>query len=86
MLLGAGVMLHSCGEAEAEPQADPTEVQRFLSNLESAHLDSPVAEDDDQTRDGGERSIRNFVEGAATRAPSNSTINRLETVVVGRLG
>lgn len=82
-LVGAGLMLHSCGEAEAEPKADPREVQLFLSQMENGERAS-VAEEEAQDGDG--KRLRNIVQDAATRAPSDAMVNRIETVVAGRLG
>lgn len=72
------------GKAEAEPQADPQAVQLYLAQLEAsqAALD-PGAE---EKRPGADKNLHKFVEGAATRAPSDAFINRIENVVVGGQG
>jgi hypothetical protein len=72
-------LLHSCGRAEAGPQPDPAEVQRFLARMDAEQFAAGEA----QRKKGHEKRIKNLVEGAMTRAPSDSVINKLETVVVG---
>lgn len=80
---GSAVMLHACGRAEAEPKPDPAEVQLFLAELEQRE----AAAGAEAGRKAGEaKRIRNIVEGAAKRAPSESMVNRLETMVSKRLG
>lgn len=85
-LIGAGLMLHSCGDTRAEPRADPEEVRSFLTQMEASHRASSIDGEEGEARDGSGKRLRNFVEGAATRAPSDATVNRIETVVAGRLG
>lgn len=82
MIAGA-VLLHSCGDAEPEPQADPAEVQRFLAQIEAEHQS---AEGEADRKKGYEKRLRNLVEGAAIRSPSEASINKIETVVAGSLG
>lgn len=84
-LLGVGLMLHSCGEEEPVPEADPAAVQRFLAQLEASETVAGV-DAEEKEKDGSEKRIINLVEDAAERAPSEATINRIETVVAGRLG
>lgn len=80
--VGAAFALHACTDVEAQPRPDPAEVQRFLDQLEAT---GGFASGEAQRKDGSARSIRRLVEGAAVRAPSTPTINRLETVVASRL-
>ncbi len=74
--------LHACGRAEAEPQADPVQVQAYLDKVEA---EQQLLAGEARATNPKDRTIRNLVEGAATRAPSEAAINRLETVVVGKL-
>jgi hypothetical protein len=76
---GAALMLHSCGKAEAEQKADPVAVQRYLDQIE-ADEQMILGE---KKKAGPEKRIKSLVEGAATRAPSEATLNKLETVVSG---
>ena len=77
-----GLALHACGRAEAEPQADPAQVQAYLAQIEA---EERLITGEAKRKQAHERTIRNFVEGAATRAPSDAAINRLETVVAANL-
>lgn len=73
--------LDAFGRAEAEPQPDPREVQAYLAKIDS---DAAAAERArDHRKASAEKRIRNFVEGAATRAPSDALLNRIETAVAG---
>ncbi len=75
--------LHACGRAEAEPQADPVQVQAFLDQVEA---EQRLIAGEARARSPADKTIRNLVEGATVRAPSEAAINRLETAVVGKLG
>lgn len=79
---GATLILHGCGEAEADPKADPAEVQRYLAQIEA---DERLIAGEAKRKEGHEKRLRQMVEGAATRAPSDASINRIETVVAGNL-
>lgn len=74
--------LHACGTAEAEPRADPAKVQAYLEQVEA---EERLIAGEAERKEAHERTIRNMVEGAAVRAPSEAAINRLETVVIGTL-
>lgn len=83
ILLGGALALHSCGDTEPVPTADPAEVERFLATMEASQ--PAFAAGDQDERDGDGKQLRNFVEGAAVRAPSVATVDRIETVVARRL-
>lgn len=74
--------LHACSRAEAEPQADPAQVEAYLSQIEA---EEALISGEAKPKRAQERTIRNLVEGAVTRAPSDAAINRLETVVIRKL-
>lgn len=78
---GAALMLHSCGKAEAEQKADPVVVQHYLEQLQA---DEQMISGE-KPKAGHKKRIKSLVEGAATRAPSDATLNKLETVVAGNL-
>ncbi|HEX8215685.1 MAG TPA: hypothetical protein VF582_09490 [Allosphingosinicella sp.] len=71
--------LHACGRAEAEPQADPVQVQAYLDQVEA---EERLISGEDKLKRAQGKAIRNLVEGAAVRAPSEAAINRLESAVV----
>ena len=79
---GAGALvLHACGKAEAEPKADPAEVQAYLKQLEAEErliVGDPKPKKPSKT-------IVNLVQGAAVRAPSEASLNRIETAVAANL-
>ncbi|MBA3676727.1 MAG: hypothetical protein H0W74_04910 [Sphingosinicella sp.] len=77
---GAALALYSCGEAEAEPKADPAQVQLYLEQIDA---DERLISGEAKRKEGHEKRIRQLVEGAATRAPSDASINKIETVVAG---
>ena len=80
---GAGaITLHACSRAEAEPTPDPAQVQAYLSQIEA---EEALISGEAKPKQAQERTIRNLVEGAVVRAPSDAAINRLETVVVRKL-
>lgn len=81
-IAGLGFLLHSCTEAEAEPQPDPKAVQRFLAQMEA---DEQLISGEARKKKGYEKRIRSLVESAAVRAPSDASLNRLETAVAGAL-
>lgn len=82
VVAGASALaLHACGRAEAEPQADPAQVQAYLDQLQAEErLITGEAKPNKQGR-----TIVNMVQGAAVRAPSEASINRIETAVAARL-
>jgi hypothetical protein len=80
VVAGAALMLYSCGQAEADPQADPAEVQRYLDQIEA---DQRLISGEAKPKAGHEKRIKNLVEGAVTRAPSDAALNRLEAAVAG---
>lgn len=83
ILAGATALaLHACGRAEAEPKADPAQVKAYLEQVEA---EERLITGEAKPKQASERTIRNLVEGAAVRAPSEAAINRLETVVVAKL-
>ncbi len=72
---------------EEPAQADPVEVQRFLTQLEAEQLamTMPARDKASGERSGGTtKRIKNIVESAAKRAPSTGMLNKIETAVVGR--
>ncbi len=75
--------LHACGRAEAEPQADPVAVQAYLDQVEA---EQRLVAGEARATNPADKTIRNLVESATVRAPSEASINRLETAVAGRLG
>jgi len=77
---GLALMLHSCGEAEAEPQPDPAEVQRFLAEIEA---DEQLISGEAKRKPGHEKRILNIVQGATVRTPSDASINRLGSTLAG---
>lgn len=79
----AAFALHAGGRAEAEPQADPVAVQAYLDQIDA---EQRLISGEAQATNPADKTIRNLVEGAAVRAPSDASINRLETAVAGRLG
>lgn len=81
-LAAGAILVHGCTRAEAEPQPDPAEVQRFLAEVEAEHQRLKGEAD---AKKGHEKRLRNLLEGAATRAPSDASINKIERVVVGNL-
>jgi hypothetical protein len=70
--------LHACGRAEAEPQADPAQVQAYLDQVEA---EERLISGDSKPKRPQAKAIRNLVEGAAVRAPSEAAINRIESAV-----
>lgn len=80
---GSAILLHGGSRAEAEPQPNPAVVQNFLAELERRE----AAAGGEADRKAGEtRRIRNIVEGAAKRAPSEPMVNRIEKMMSARLG
>ena len=82
LLSASALMLHTRGGAEAAPQPDPAEVQRFLIQLEEEQAVQQTAA---ANSNRGKR-LHNLVESAATRAPSAAMISQLEDVVSEKLG
>ena len=85
LLLAAGttaLALHACGRAEAEPQPDPAQVQAYLDQVEAEERLVASGAKQGQVK---AKTIRNLVESAAIRAPSDPAINRLEKAVAGNL-
>jgi hypothetical protein len=81
LLMAAGttaLALHACGRAEAEPQADPVQVQAYLDQVDRE--ERLISGEKKSERPQG-KAIRNLVEGAAVRAPSEAAINRIESAV-----
>lgn len=78
---GAALALHACGRAEAEPRADPAQVQAYLDRLDE---ESQLAAGEAAPKKPS-RTIVNLVQGAAVRAPSEASLNRIETAVAARL-
>ena len=78
----AAIALHACGRAEAEPQADPVQVQAYLDRVQA---EQELASGEARAQKPAEKTIINMVQGAAVRAPSEASINRLETAVAARL-
>jgi hypothetical protein len=78
---GTALSLHACTRAEAEPQADPAHVRAYLEQLEA---EDRLITGEARPKQARDRTIRNLVEGATVRAPSEASINRLETAVIGR--
>ena len=72
------IALHACGRAEAEPQADPVQVQAYLDQVEA---EERLISGEGQPKRAKVKAIRNLVEGAAVRAPSEAAINRIESSV-----
>jgi hypothetical protein len=79
---GAALTLHACTRAEAEPQADPAQVQAYLAQMEA---EERLITGEAKPKQTQQRAIHNLVEGAAVRAPSEAAINRLEKVVATKL-
>jgi uncharacterized protein (DUF849 family) len=75
---GAAFALHSCGKAEAEPKADPAVVQQYLEQIEA---DERMIAGEAKRKEGHEKRIKQLVEGAATRTPSDASLNKIETVL-----
>lgn len=74
--------MQSCGDSRPEPRPDPAEVQRFLTQLDARYQ---TLDGEAERKAGHEKRIRNLIEGAATRAPSEAAINKIETAVVSGL-
>ena len=81
-LLTGALLIQSCGDSPPEPRPDPAEVQKFLTELDERYqqLDGEA-----ERKAGHEKRLRNLVEGAATRSPSEASINKIETAVVSGL-
>lgn len=80
---GSAILLHGGSRAEAEPKPDPAAVQNFLAELDRREAAAGAEAD---RKAGESRRIRNIVEGAAKRAPSEPMVNRIEKMVSARLG
>ena len=65
------IALHACGRAEAEPQADPVQVQAYLDRVEAEQL---LISGEARATKPADKTIRNLVESAAVRAPSDSCL------------
>ena len=74
--------LHACTRAEAEPQADPVQVQAYLEQLEA---EERLISGEAKPKQAQDRTVRNLFESATVRAPSEAAINKLETVVAAKL-
>jgi hypothetical protein len=85
LVIAAGttaLALHACGRAEAEPQADPVQVQAYLDQIEA---EERLISGEARAKKPAEKTIINMVQGAAVRAPSEASINGIESAVAGRL-
>lgn len=79
----AGFAFHSAQRVEAEPQPDPQEVVAYLDQLEQTNA---AARAKDHRDAAAKKRIRNIVESAAVRAPSDAMLNRIENTVVAPRG
>lgn len=82
LVLAATLLVQSCGNSAPETEPDPKEVQRFLTQLDERYQQ---LQGEAERKAGHEKRLRNLIEGAATRAPSEAAINKIETAVVSGL-